>query len=253
METKNNAIIFLGSPGSGKSSIAEGLTHEFERVEVIESGRLLRNEVRAETELGKKLEVHMEEGELVPLEMVVEAMINALKEIEVETLIFDGFPRNKEQVDIFFNLINEFDYELRAVLIFRISRDIAIERLTGRRICPNCGEVYNIHTNPPGEEGICDECGETLIQREDDEMDTVKNRLNVYKQETLPLAKYFEENFTLKTFDVSSETDFHDVSTSVLRVFQHINLKLEKEKPSKEDDSGILTKIKQKIRGSDLF
>jgi adenylate kinase len=251
METKNNAIIFLGSPGSGKSSIAERLSHEFERVEVIESGRLLRNEVRAESELGKKLEAHMEEGELVPLEMVVEAMINALKEIDVETLVFDGFPRNKEQVDIFFNLINEFDYELRTVLVFRISRDVAIERLTGRRICPNCGEVYNIHTNPPSEKGICDECGEELIQREDDEIDTVKNRLNVYKQETLPLAKYFEENFTLKTFDVSSESDFDDVFKAVLRVFQHINLQLEKEESSEEEDSGILTKIKQKIKKGD--
>lgn len=188
------AVILLGPPGVGKGTqgvlLADALGWER-----IVTGDLLRAARRAGTELGEKARAYMDAGELVPDELVVALVEERLAKTSGETgVIFDGFPRNVAQAGELEAALDRHDRRVDRVLLLEAPDNVLEKRLTGRRSCPECGAVYNVYFNPPEREDVCDRCGrDGLVQREDDRPETVRHRLQVYRGETEPLVRYYEE------------------------------------------------------------
>jgi len=180
------AIIF-GAPGSGKGTYASRLQAKL-GIDVIAMGDIFRELLKEDSELGRKVKVYVEKGLLVPDEIVVEVLKQRLNKIPKGSFILDGYPRTLEQAKTL-DAITKID----AILLLDVSDWIIIERLSSRRICRNCGTVYNIRFLKPKVEGICDKCGGTLYQRSDDNPEVIKKRLQVYQEQTRPLLEYFKE------------------------------------------------------------
>lgn len=194
-------LVLLGAPGAGKGTQAAylrdnwGLTH-------ISTGDILRAEVREGSELGEEAKGYMERGELVPDDLIIRMMEERLKLLGATTgYILDGFPRTAAQAEALDSMLERIGHKLDAVINLEVPDNELIRRLTGRRVCPNCAAVYHVDTMPPKEEGICDVCGATLIQRKDDQIDAITNRLEVYKVQTQPLIDYYRQRGKLTTID----------------------------------------------------
>jgi adenylate kinase len=180
------AIIF-GAPGSGKGTYASRLQAKL-GVDVIAMGDIFRELLKEDSELGRKVKVYVEKGLLVPDEIVVEVLKQRLSKIpKGKGFILDGYPRTLEQAKTL-DAITKID----AILLLDVSDWIIIERLSSRRICRNCGTVYNVRFLKPKVEGICDKCGGSLYQRSDDNPEVIKKRLQVYQEQTRPLLEYFK-------------------------------------------------------------
>ena len=180
------AIIF-GAPGSGKGTYASRLQAKL-GVDVIAMGDIFRELLKEDSELGRKVKVYVEKGLLVPDEIVVEVLKQRLSKIpKGKGFILDGYPRTLEQAKTL-DAITKID----AILLLDVSDWIIIERLSSRRICRNCGTVYNVRFLKPKVEGICDKCGGPLYQRSDDNPEVIKKRLQVYQEQTRPLLEYFK-------------------------------------------------------------
>ncbi|MFO7893844.1 MAG: adenylate kinase [Longimicrobiales bacterium] len=185
-------IILLGAPGAGKGTQG-ALLAKNHGVERISTGDLLREAVRKDTELGREAKQYMDAGELVPDDVILGMVREVLGQLG-EGFILDGFPRTVDQADGLDRILDDLGIDLDAVVVIKVSDDELVKRLSGRRSCPECNEVYNVHFDPPQEEGICDECGAELVQRSDDQPETVKNRIEVYNRQTHPLIAYYEES-----------------------------------------------------------
>ena len=182
------AIIF-GAPGSGKGTYASRLQTKL-GIDVIAMGDIFRELLKEDSELGRKVKVYVEKGLLVPDEIVVEVLKQRLNKIpKGKGFILDGYPRTLEQAKTL-DAITKID----AILLLDVPDWIIIERLSSRRICRNCGTVYNIRFLKPKVEGICDKCGGPLYQRSDDNPEVIKKRLQVYQEQTRPLLEYFKAN-----------------------------------------------------------
>ena len=180
------AIIF-GAPGSGKGTYASRLQAKL-GVEVIATGDIFRELLKEDSELGRKVKVYVEKGLLVPDEIVVEVLKQRLSKIpKGKGFILDGYPRTLEQAKILEGIT-----KIDVILLLDVPDWIIIERLSSRRICRNCGTVYNIRFLKPKVEGICDKCGGPLYQRSDDNPEVIKKRLHVYQEQTRPLLEYFK-------------------------------------------------------------
>jgi len=185
-KVKLKAIIF-GAPGSGKGTYASRLQAKL-GVDVIAMGDIFRELLKEDSELGRKVKVYVEKGLLVPDEIVVEVLKQRLSKIpKGKGFILDGYPRTLEQAKIL-DAITKID----VILLLDVPDWIIIERLSSRRICRNCGTVYNVRFLKPKVEGICDKCGGTLYQRSDDNPEVIKKRLQVYQEQTRPLLEYFK-------------------------------------------------------------
>jgi len=194
-------LIMLGPPGAGKGTQAQKICNDYNTVQ-ISTGDILRAEVSNGTELGQKAKSYMDKGDLVPDEVILGMMEKKLfGEDAPEGYILDGFPRTVPQAVGLDELFNEHDAELDAIILMEVDREVIIERLTARRTCKNCKKVYNLLFMPPEEDGVCDECGGELIQRDDDKEETVKNRLKVYEEETAPLVDYYSGTGKLERVD----------------------------------------------------
>jgi len=181
------AIIF-GAPGSGKGTYASRLQAKL-GVEVIAMGDIFRELMKEDSELGRKVKVYVEKGLLVPDEVVVEVLKQRLSKIpKGKGFILDGYPRTLEQAKILESIT-----KIDVILLLNVPDWIIIERLSSRRICRNCGAVYNIRFLKPKVEGVCDKCGGPLYQRSDDNPEVIKKRLQVYQEQTRPLLEYFKE------------------------------------------------------------
>lgn len=193
-------IILLGAPGAGKGTQAAylrdqwGLTH-------ISTGDILRAEVREGSELGREAQGYMERGALVPDDLIIRMMEERLKLLGATGYILDGFPRTVAQAEALDGMLQRIGHQLNAVVNLEVADQELIRRLTGRRVCPNCSAVYHVDTMPPKEVGICDRCGAALIQRKDDQLEAITNRLEVYKAQTQPLIHYYQRRGTLVTID----------------------------------------------------
>ena len=182
----------LGPPGVGKGTQAVRLADTV-GWEHVSTGDLLRAARREGTELGAKAQRYMDAGELVPDELILDLVREHLKGIAPEAgILFDGFPRTTAQADGLERVLRAVHRRVDRVVVFEASEEELVKRLSGRRSCPDCGAVFNVHFTPPAAEGKCDRCGGTLVQREDDKPETVRHRLVVYREQTAPLIAWYE-------------------------------------------------------------
>ena len=211
-------LVILGLPGSGKGTQSRRISQRF-GIPQISTGDILRQAVKEETELGKKARHFMDKGLLVPDALMVELVIQRLQGRDCRGgFILDGFPRNIAQAKTLDDLLAEKNMPLDAVLKLRVSDEAVIRRLSHRRLCSQCGADYNLLTNPPKQEGLCDRCGGGLYQREDDRKETIARRLQVYHLHTKPLQAYYRNKGSLLIFDAQKEVE--EVSAEVTDVLK---------------------------------
>ncbi len=186
-------LIFLGPPGVGKGTQAEGISSK-ENIEHVSSGDLLRNAVDAKSEIGLKAKGYIEQGLLVPDELVVNIVADSINSVECKNgFLLDGFPRNLSQAKILDSTLNKVNKKIDRVFSFTASEEVLITRLAGRRICKTCGADYHETLSPPVNNNVCDKCGSKLFQRDDDCSDTIKVRLKIYKEQTEKLIDYYNK------------------------------------------------------------
>jgi adenylate kinase len=194
-------IILLGGPGAGKGTQGE-LMARWLPLPRVSSGDLFRANLSQETELGKRAKVYMERGELVPDEITIGMVADRIAQPDcAQGVVFDGFPRTVAQAEALDGLLAEMGRQVDLVLNIEVSEEVLLERLAGRWTCSNCGEIYHRLFNPEKVQGICDKCGGTLFQREDDNPETQSRRIHVYQEQTAPLQAYYRERGVLVDID----------------------------------------------------
>ncbi|MFQ5620680.1 MAG: adenylate kinase [Candidatus Nanoarchaeia archaeon] len=192
-------IVLLGPPGCGKGTLGEQLEIKL-NLERIATGDLIRAEIEDKTEFGLHAQEMINKGFLIADEKIVDIVVQELKRPKYQSgAIFDGFPRTIKQAQ----LMEEKGIHLDHVISLEAPEELLIQRLSSRRICKKCTAVFNVLTNPPKKEGICDKCGEALIQRDDDHPEVIKKRLDVYREKTAELIGYYKEHSAFKTVDGS--------------------------------------------------
>lgn len=197
-------LILLGAPGAGKGTVAKLLTKMDGSVQ-ISTGDILRAAVAAGTELGKQAQAAMKAGDLVSDDLIMGIMGERLKEDDCKAgYLLDGFPRTIPQAEALKVLLADMGEELDMVVDIQVAKDVILDRLTTRRTCEGCGEIYNVKSNPPKEEGKCDKCGGAVTQREDETEEAISNRLDVYNEMTAPLASYYEKEGNLVSVNATS-------------------------------------------------
>jgi len=207
-------LILLGPPGAGKGTQAEVLVKKL-NVPQISTGDILRSAVKNGTPIGLKAKAYMDAGDLVPDDVIIGVVKERLTADDCKNgYIFDGMPRTIAQAQA-------LDFQgvtIDTVLLIEVPDDVIINRLSGRRTCPECGDIYHIETKKPEKDGICNSCGAALIIRKDDEAETIKNRLHTYHKETEPLVDYYKVQGKLKA--VSGEYDIKTQTTEVFKVLE---------------------------------
>lgn len=192
-------IVLLGAPGAGKGTQAKILIEKYS-VPQISTGDLLRAAVGAGTPLGKEAKSYMDKGELVPDRVVLGMVEERLKQDDCKKgYILDGFPRNTAQAEALDKMLASLNMQLTAALSVDVPFEDLMKRLTGRRTCKACGQMYNMYFKPPAKEGVCDKCSGELFQRDDDKEATIKKRLEVYNAQTAPLIDYYGKKGIVKT------------------------------------------------------
>ncbi len=200
-------IIFLGPPGVGKGTQAKEAASAIE-IPHISTGEILRGAVQAGSDLGTQAKTYMDKGELVPDELVVAMVAQRLVEPDCTNgYLLDGFPRTIAQATALDAKLAERNETIDKVLYFSAPDDVLIRRLSGRRSCPKCQAGFHIEAMPPKTEGICDECGAQLIQRDDDQPETIKNRLEVYTAQTAALIDYYQTTGSLVEVNSTGPVD----------------------------------------------
>lgn len=195
-------LVFLGPPGAGKGTIAKLLKEEL-KIAHISTGDLFRDNIKRETELGKRVKEILASGALVPDEVTIAMVDSRLKEGDAKSgYILDGFPRTVAQADALENMSS-----VDAVINFCLADEEILKRLSGRRVCKSTGRTYHIIYNPPKVEGIDDETGEALIQRDDDKEEAIKHRLEVYQTSTAPLIDYYTKKGLIIDLDCSGKPE----------------------------------------------
>ena len=192
-------IIMLGAPGAGKGTQAKKIA-DLCKVPHISTGDIFRANIKQGTELGKKAKTYMDAGELVPDELVCDLVVDRIQQDDcTEGFILDGFPRTIPQAEALTNALNAIEQKMEYALNIDVPDENIIHRMAGRRACVGCGATYHVEFNPPKVTDVCDVCGEELILRDDDKPETVKNRLNVYHEQTKPLIDYYEKQGIVHT------------------------------------------------------
>ncbi len=206
-------VAFLGPPGAGKGTQARELAREW-GVPQIATGDMLREAVAAKTPLGLEAKRYMDQGALVPDEVVIGATAERLAAPDAARgFILDGFPRTIAQAEALARLLKDAGHALDVVLYFDVSEPELLRRLTGRRVCRACGHTYHLTSSPPKRAGVCDACGGELYQRVDDSEGTVRNRLEVYRKQTAPLLDYYRQRNVLTT--VSGEGSIEEIRDAI--------------------------------------
>lgn len=199
--------VLLGPPGAGKGTHAKILSERYQ-VPHVSTGDLLRSQIQKGSPLGKRAKSFIDNGKLVPDELVVEMVRNRLAETDADRgFILDGFPRTVEQAKALDEILEKHKLELNLVLEFNTSERVIVDRLSGRRACLKCGANYHIRNIPPRRNGICDVCGGPLTQRKDDEPETVRRRLRVYEEQTAPLVEFYKKRKLLRTVNGDLEIE----------------------------------------------
>ena len=205
-------FIFLGPPGAGKGTLAAQVAEEY-KIPQISTGDIFRENIKNETELGKKVKAIMDAGGLVGDDVVLEIVEDRLKKDDCKNgFILDGFPRTIPQAEAF----EKLGIEVK-VVNFEVNNDLIIARLSNRRVCKNCKQNYNVKFMPPKVEGVCDKCGGELFTREDDKLESITHRLEVYRKETEPLIDFYRN--LNKMTDIDSARDSQEVLVDFRKFF----------------------------------
>jgi adenylate kinase len=202
-------LILLGPPGAGKGTQAARLREDF-GLPYIGTGDLLREHRENETELGLEAKRYMDNGDLVPDDLVIAMILEKVEEEGGDGFLLDGFPRTVPQADALARELEGMGRRLTAALLIEASDDVVVARLSGRRVC-SAGHVYHVDDDPPKHDGVCDQDGKPLTRRKDDEPETIKKRLSTYHAMTEPLKDYYDERGLLRRFDGTRDvTEVHD-------------------------------------------
>ena len=206
--SKMDILILLGAPGSGKGTLAARLVEKVEGFSTVSTGDLLRSAVKEGTPAGLKAKPVMEQGGLVPDELIAEMIGDYLAQAPKSgVLALDGFPRTVRQADMLETILKENGARLLKAVQLDVPEPVIMERLGGRRVCPACKAGYHVTGLPPKTPGICDRCGATLVIRKDDNPETIANRLRVYAEQTAPLVDYYAQRGLLVTVPAAGPVD----------------------------------------------
>ena len=216
-------IIMLGAPATGKGSVAELLSMEY-NIPAISSGDIFRKNISEKTELGLKADEYIKRGELVPDDITVSMIESSLAEDDTKNgMILDGFPRTVKQAEDLDKMLKNSNSKIDIVINLESPEDEIIKRIANRRICSKCKAIYNTVLNPSKVDGICDKCGSKLYQREDDTEERAKNRLKIYEKQTAPLTEYYKDSGVLYTTTVSEKINRlkHEVAKDVIEYLKN--------------------------------
>jgi adenylate kinase len=211
-------LLFFGPPGAGKGTQAKKVAKEFDIVH-ISTGDILRDAVSKGTELGKKAKAIMDRGELVSDEIMNRLVKEKLEELD--SFILDGYPRTLDQAKFLDQATKELKKEIDAAVLIDVSEEEIVKRISNRRVCPNCGKVYNLISLKPKEDEKCDVCGTKLIQRDDDKEEVVRERYKVYKNNTEPVIEYYRKNNKIITIDGAQNVE--DVTKELFNILRSFN------------------------------
>ncbi len=210
-------LVFLGPPGAGKGTQAKVISERFGTPH-ISTGDILREAVGNNSPVGKQAKGYMDKGELVPDDIVINIVVDRLSRPDVKKgFILDGFPRTKNQAVSLEAELSKISLGIDNVIYFDTGEETSIARLTGRRVCRSCGMNYHIVNMPPKKEKVCDACGGELYQRDDDKVETVKNRLKVYKRQTADLIDYYKSRGILE--EISGELNVEEAFNKLKSLF----------------------------------
>ena len=210
-------IIMLGAPGAGKGTQAKMIADKYQ-VPHISTGDIFRANIKNGTELGKKAKEYMDKGQLVPDELTVEILLDRVAQDDCKNgYVLDGFPRTIPQADVLDTELTKLGDKVDYAINVDVPDENIVRRMSGRRACLKCGATYHIEHIPPKKEGICDNCGSELVQRDDDKPETVQNRLSVYHEQTQPLIDYYNKKGILKSVDGTKDMqEVFDEITGIL-------------------------------------
>jgi adenylate kinase len=210
-------LILFGPPGAGKGTQAERLRSDFQ-LPYIATGDMLRGNVKDGTELGKKAKEYMDRGDLVPDDLIVAMAADRLHQEDAQDgFILDGFPRTVPQAEALDKQLSQMGRRITAVLLVDVPDEEVVKRLSGRRVCVKAGHNYHVEFDPPKHDDVCDQDGSRLVQRDDDKPDVIKNRLEVYHQQTEPVIGYYDEKGILRRVDgTRGPAEVHDHIRAVI-------------------------------------
>jgi adenylate kinase len=213
-------LVLVGPPGAGKGTQAQFISSNLS-VPKISTGDIFRYNVSTGTELGRQAKAFMDKGDLVPDEVTIAMVSSRLQEDDSQVgFLLDGFPRNVPQAETLKKMLAEWDARLDIVLELVVDDDEVVRRLSGRRTCRKCGRIWHVVFDPPARQGSCDDCSGELFQRDDDQEETIRHRLDVYQQQTRPLIAYYADEGTLLGIDATGPVEeITDRAMSALRRF----------------------------------
>jgi adenylate kinase len=213
-------LVLVGPPGAGKGTQAQFISSNLS-IPKISTGDIFRYNVSTGTELGRQAKAFMDKGDLVPDEVTIAMVSSRLQEDDAQVgFLLDGFPRNVPQAETLKKMLAELEAKLDIVLELVVDDDEVVRRLSGRRTCRKCGRIWHVVFDPPARQGTCDDCGGELFQRDDDQEETIRHRLDVYNQQTRPLIAYYADEGTLLGIDATGPVEeITDRAMSALRRF----------------------------------
>ena len=199
-------LLLIGAPGAGKGTMSEKIIDKYDVVHV-STGDMLRAAVKNETPVGLKAQEYMNKGALVPDSIIHDIIVERLKQDDIKKgFLFDGYPRTEAQAIDLDEILDELGLKVDAVINLNVDEDILIKRITGRRSCSSCGKLFNIYFHAPKQEGVCDECGGELIQRKDDNEESLKTRLSEFHKNTKPVIEHYERKGIVKHLDGTKDS-----------------------------------------------